>query len=139
LVLDTDVLTIIQRGAGGAYEALNRRILASGEPVAVTIISIEEQMRGWLAFVARAKTREQQVLAYARLHTLVEVSGRRRILDFDAPASIAYEGLTRARLRVGTMDLKIAAITLANDATLLSRNLTDFRKVPGLRVGDWTV
>ena len=31
-------------------------------------------------------------------------------------------------------DLKIAAICLAHDATLLTRNLVDFEKVPGLRV-----
>jgi tRNA(fMet)-specific endonuclease VapC len=37
------------------------------------------------------------------------------------------------------MDLKIAAIVLAHDATLLSRNLSDFRKVPGLKVEDWTL
>ena len=37
------------------------------------------------------------------------------------------------------MDLKIAAIVLANGATLLSRNLSDFRKVPGLKVEDWTL
>ena len=42
-----------------------------------------------------------------------------------------------ARIRIGTMDLKIAAIALANDAILLSRNLTDFSKVPALRVEDW--
>jgi tRNA(fMet)-specific endonuclease VapC len=35
-------------------------------------------------------------------------------------------------------DLKIAAIALANDAILLSRNLSDFAKVSGLRVEDWT-
>jgi tRNA(fMet)-specific endonuclease VapC len=40
---------------------------------------------------------------------------------------------------VGTKDLQISAIVLAHDATLLSRNLVDFRKVPGLRVEDWTV
>jgi len=37
------------------------------------------------------------------------------------------------------MDLKIAAIAIANDATLLSRNLRDFGKVPDLRVEDWTL
>ncbi len=37
------------------------------------------------------------------------------------------------------MDLKIAAIVLANDSMLLSRNLSDFRKIPGLKVEDWTV
>jgi tRNA(fMet)-specific endonuclease VapC len=36
------------------------------------------------------------------------------------------------------MDLKIAAIVLAQDATLLTRNLPDFRKVPRLKIADWT-
>lgn len=40
-------------------------------------------------------------------------------------------------MRIGTMDLKIAAICLAHDATLLTRNLVDFEKVPGLRVENW--
>jgi tRNA(fMet)-specific endonuclease VapC len=42
------------------------------------------------------------------------------------------------KIRIGTMDLKIAAIALAHGATLLSRNLVDFKKVPGLTVEDWT-
>jgi tRNA(fMet)-specific endonuclease VapC len=37
------------------------------------------------------------------------------------------------------MDLKIATIVLTRDATLLSRNLSDFGKVPGLRIADWTL
>jgi tRNA(fMet)-specific endonuclease VapC len=35
------------------------------------------------------------------------------------------------------MDLKIASIVLANDATLLTRNANDFNRIPGLRVEDW--
>ena len=37
------------------------------------------------------------------------------------------------------MDLKIAAIVLASNATLLTKNSSDFRKVPGLAVADWTL
>jgi tRNA(fMet)-specific endonuclease VapC len=37
------------------------------------------------------------------------------------------------------MDLKIAATAIANNATLLSRNLKDFNKVPGLKVENWAV
>ncbi len=38
---------------------------------------------------------------------------------------------------LGTMDLKIASITLANNAILLSRNLCDLERIPDLRVEDW--
>ncbi len=41
------------------------------------------------------------------------------------------------RIRISTMDLKIATIGLVNDALLLSANLRDFQQVPGLRVEDW--
>ena len=47
--------------------------------------------------------------------------------------------LRRRRLRIGTMDLKIAAIVLSHQATLLSRNLVDFSQVPGLSIEDWTL
>ena len=48
-----------------------------------------------------------------------------------------FEQLQKQHIRIGTMDLKIAAIAIANNATLLSRNLKDFSKVPGLKVEDW--
>jgi tRNA(fMet)-specific endonuclease VapC len=37
------------------------------------------------------------------------------------------------------MDLRIAAIALTRQFTVLSRNLVDFQKVPGLLVEDWTL
>ena len=39
---------------------------------------------------------------------------------------------------IGPNDLMIAAIVLSHDATLLSRNMVDFRKIPSLKVEDWT-
>jgi tRNA(fMet)-specific endonuclease VapC len=59
------------------------------------------------------------------------------LLDFDVAATREFERLVALKLRIGTLDQKIAAIALARNATLLSRNLKDFEKVPGLRVEDW--
>ena len=96
-------------------------------------------MRGWLAYIARARSSTQQVRGYARLHALLEDFNTRPILDFDQNCTAEFDRLVGLKVRVGTMDLKIAAISIMRDALLLSRNLTDFRKVPGLRVDDWTV
>lgn len=49
-----------------------------------------------------------------------------------------FERLQQQRIRIGTNDLRIASIAKANYAKLLSRNLRDFRLVPGLDVEDWT-
>lgn len=95
-------------------------------------------MRGWLAWIASARTLERQAAAYARLRNLFEDFQTRPVLDFDDPPIQEYRRLSRLRIRIGAMDLKIAATVLAHDALLLSRNLSDFRKVPGLRVEDWT-
>jgi tRNA(fMet)-specific endonuclease VapC len=59
-------------------------------------------------------------------------------LEFDDRAAAEFQRLRQFRLRVGTMDLRIAAIVLANKATLVSRNIIDFRKIPDLKVEDWT-
>lgn len=59
------------------------------------------------------------------------------MLDFTPGAVEEFLRLKAAKIRIGTPDLRIAAIVLANDATLITRNLSDFRKVPRLRAKDW--
>jgi tRNA(fMet)-specific endonuclease VapC len=106
---------------------------------ATTIVTYEEQIRGWLAYLAKARALDQQIDGYGKLRRHLDCYRQIRVLDFDRAAADQFQRLTRARLRVGTMDLKIAAIVLAHDATLLSRNLRDFRKIDGLKVEDWTL
>jgi tRNA(fMet)-specific endonuclease VapC len=137
ILLDTDVLTTIQRGNSREFERLAERLDSSDEDVVVSIVSFEEQMRGWLAFIARAKSASQQIRAYAKLHDLLDDFSSRPVLDFDLACAAQFDSLVQAKVRIGTMDLKIAAAALAYDALLLSRNLVDFRKVPNLRVDDW--
>lgn len=138
IIIDTDVLTILQRGQGLEYDALTARYEQAETEPYTTIISFEEQMRGWLAYLARSRSLEAQIRAYGKLRSLLDDFVVRPILDFDAAAAGEYQSLSKARLRIGTMDLKIAAIALAHDALLVSRNLADFQRVPDLKVEDWT-
>jgi tRNA(fMet)-specific endonuclease VapC len=59
------------------------------------------------------------------------------VLPFDDLAAVELQRLRSLRLKMGPMDMKIAAVALSNRATLLTRNLVDFRQVPELRVEDW--
>ncbi len=141
LVLDTDHMTILfWNPESDDSLRLQQRLDQHPDEVPVTnIMTYEEQSRGWLAYVKRAKKRAQMIEAYELLAIHAKVYGRINILGLDDRAYSKYVELQRAKLGVGTQDLKIAAIALANDARLLSRNLKHFEKVPGLRVEDWTV
>jgi tRNA(fMet)-specific endonuclease VapC len=140
IILDTDCLTLVQRAEGEEYARLAARLDEAGktQPICVTIISFEEQMRGWMAYIARQRSPARQVGAYHHLNLLLEDFGGRQVLEFDDAARQVFEDLTRAKVRIGTMDLKIAAIALSGGAKLISRNLRDYRQVPGLVVEDWT-
>jgi tRNA(fMet)-specific endonuclease VapC len=138
-VLDTDHLSFLEHSEHGPGKRLLGRLdVHPADQVVATIVSYEEQTRGWMAQIARARAIHQQIEAYRRLHRQLDHYRRIPLLDFDEAAAVRFQRLRAARIRIGTSDLKIAAIVLANDATLLSRNLVDFRKVPGLRVEDWT-
>jgi tRNA(fMet)-specific endonuclease VapC len=60
-----------------------------------------------------------------------------KIASWTIPAADRFDALRASRIRIGTKDLRIAAIALEHDALLLSANLVDFEQVPGLRIEDW--
>ena len=59
------------------------------------------------------------------------------VLDFDERAFAEYDRLRRSLRHIGTLDLKIAAIAIVHNATLLNRNSKDFGLIPNLQVEDW--
>jgi len=139
-VLDTDHLSVLEWEASTTTQRLLERLsLIAPDEAATTIINFEEQMRGWLAYLSRVRTLTQQVEAYRRLKKHLDNYRTAFVLEFDLRAATEFQRLRKRHRTIGTMDLKIAAIVLVNDATLLSRNLTDFRKIPELKVEDWTV
>ncbi len=138
-VLDTDHMSALEWGSGGLGQRLIARLnTLSADDAATTIITFEEQARGWFSVLARTRSLDEQVVAYSRLKRLLMNYLKIEVLDFDARAAAEFERLQGLRLRIGTMDLKIAAIALAHSATVLTRNVKDFGLVPGLRVEDWT-
>ena len=137
-ILDTDHLSIADQDTLEGFQLRRRLAVVPPEQVHVTIITYEEQMRGWLTYIARAKTPLQQAQAYRKLRLFFERFRQIPMLDYDDQAIAEYERLKQARIRVGAMDLKIAAVVLVHNATLLTRNFSDFGRVPDLRIEDWS-
>ena len=137
-LMDTDHVSLVARGGPEGGRILARIAALPPDSVAVSLISYEEQMRGWMAEIARMPSIERQLTAYSRLNRLWEYYCLTPVLAFDDEAVAQFQGLWLRRLRVGTMGLKIAAVALASNATLLTRNTKDFGQVPGLALEDWS-
>jgi tRNA(fMet)-specific endonuclease VapC len=140
VILDTDLLTLLEKENSNAGARARERLSAiQQDEITTSVITYEEQMRGWLAYLARARNLNGQVDAYRRLSRHIEYYSRIRVHPFTEIAAVEYQSLRNQHLRVGTMDLKIAAIALSLGCTLLSRNLRDFRQIPNLDVQDWSM
>ena len=138
-LLDTDHVTIIQDGEGPEYANLVGRLTMHADSgVALSIISFHEQSLGAHTYINRAVNSAGLLRGYELMDQVARTFSILPILPFDAAAALAAEELAVLRLRVGAMDLRIAAIALSRDLTLLTRNVGDFGKIPGLRTEDWT-
>lgn len=101
------------------------------------IIAAEESLQGRISFIRGKRSGALQVEGYARLQSTIEALASLTILPFDGEAARVFQALQSLKLKIGTMDLKIAAICLVHDAVLLTRNLGDFQRVPGLKLENW--
>ena len=136
LILDTDHLAALE-GRSQARDRLARRLEDSGEEIAATVISAEEELRGWLAQIHREVDPHEQINAYERLRRRLEFFAGWTVLPWDSRAADQFVHFRRQRIRCGSMDLKIASITIIHGATLLTRNTIDFSRVPGLSFENW--
>jgi tRNA(fMet)-specific endonuclease VapC len=138
IVLDTDHISVLQHANSEIAEALQQRLAGQSDvDVGTTAITLEEQSRSWLSLINRYSDVRQQVAYYDRFVASFRFFAKWHIVAFDDAAAVRFQELRSARIRIGSTDLKIAAICLANGATLLSRNLADFLQVPDLHVEDW--
>jgi tRNA(fMet)-specific endonuclease VapC len=133
-VFDTDHLSLY----GRANPSLIIRLTESQTQLTTTVINLEEQLKGRLAQVAEIKEGENQSIAYHRLTDTILMLSEFDILQYDSKAREIYQYLKAQHIRVGTQDLRIASIVIANSGILLTRNRRDFDKIPNLIIEDWT-
>lgn len=137
ILLDTDHLTVLQSGKGDRFDRLVLNIAKSKGTLATTIANVEEQMRGWLASIAKERRIERQVKAYRELLGLFARFAKFTVVPFDETAANRYSELRTGRGHLGTQDVKIASISLVRDALLLTANTQDFIQIPELRFENW--
>lgn len=135
-ILDTDHVSLFQY----QHPLVTQRIYSTApNAIAVTIVTLEEQLYGRLNRIRRAKTLEALVSAYAKLRATWDFLNTVNLLDFTEEAYAHYTNLIRQKIRIGTQDLRIAAIALSVEGIVVTRNQKDFGKVPDLRLQDWTI
>lgn len=135
-ILDTDHVSLFQY----QHPLVTQRIYRTApNEIAVTIVTLEEQLYGRLNRIRRAKTLEALVFAYGKLRTTWDFFNTINLLDFTEEAYAHYTNLIHQKIRIGTQDLRIAAIALSIEGIVVTRNQKDFGKVPDLRLQDWTI
>lgn len=135
-ILDTDHITLLRH----RHPLVSQRVARTAiSDIAVTIVTFEEQVRGWLNAIRRYNATVRQEWAYQGLHSVLDFFCPLNVLDFDQAAYTQFETLRQQRIRIGSQDLRIAAIVLAINGVLLTRNRRDFSQVPGLALEDWSL
>ncbi len=135
-LFDTDHYSLQERG----HPRLRERLAAvPPDSIAVSVVTMEEMLRGRLAMLARQLPSEERVHAYRKLIETASFFQAVAVLPFDMACEQKFKELRARRVRIGTKDLRIAATALVNEITLVTRNRKDFEKVPGLVLEDWTL
>jgi tRNA(fMet)-specific endonuclease VapC len=135
-LFDTDHLTLFERNHPPVLQRLRQQ---PKNAVAISAVTVEESLRGRLASMARCRDVQDRINRYGQLLATIDVFSRLPLISWVPIKRSGFQRLRAMRIRVGTQDLKISAIALANDLTLLTRNRVDFARVPGLKISDWSI
>ena len=137
-VLDTDILSDLQRGHPRVVEKVREK---DPSQIATTIVSAFEQLQGRFSQIDKARTPEEIVDAFRRLHEAIVFFREVPLLDYTSDAEKCYSdlrvhGVTAQKVK--TLDLRIACIALSMCAILVTRNRAHFQGNPNLRFDDWS-
>ena len=127
-LLDTNILSDLVRNPQGVVAA---KISKAGEDSICTSIVVAAELRYGAAKSNSEKLAERIDLILSALE----------ILPLETPADHQYAAirhhLTRQGTPIGPNDLLIAAHALSNNLTVVTANVGEFSRVPGLKVENW--
>src|SRR5438105_3140252 len=104
-LLDTDHMSLLERGGAKGIRIRNRIRAVAPDEIATAIVTYEEQIRGWMARLARDTHPERQIEDYGELKRQLNNYCKIAVIDYDTKAVEIYERLRQAKIRIGTMDL----------------------------------
>ena len=127
-LIDTNMLVYAYQDKGGCRQRLEAQAAHGLHICPLTVFEIE--------FGIAKSTRPKALRLF-----LDDVLARYTFAPFTAPAA-SQAGQLRAQLErkgppIGPYDLLIAGIALAHDLTVVTRNVREFLRVPGLQVENW--
>ena len=138
IILDTDIATLLSYGK---TDKLNQRIatLDKGEKLALTIITRMEMLDGRIASVKKAADKDELRVAMERFLQTERLLVSFRRLNVDNAGLTHFESLLKGKKtrKMRRTDMLIAFIALAHETLLVTRNVNDYKDVPGLRVENW--
>jgi tRNA(fMet)-specific endonuclease VapC len=135
ILLDTDTFTLHHAGHLKVAERASKAI----EVPKLTIVTQIEALRGRQEALMKAEDGERLLRAQRLLVSTMQHLALFQVVPFDNAAAAEFDRLRQDKKikKIGRADLLIVAIALANRATLVTRNLKDFRLVPGLQIENW--
>ena len=135
-VLDSDILSLLH--AGHERVGQRREDVDAGD-VATSVVTKAEILRARCEFLLKAADGDQLLRAQFWLRQSEDLLSSIQIVPIDQPAIVHFERLRAQKelRKIGGRDLLIAAIALANRATLVTRNMRHFRPIPGLQLENW--
>ncbi len=134
-LLDTDTFSLFLQND---VSVLGNVVQHLTDHIVISIITVQEIWDGWMTVIHRAKTSDRVSSAYLRLADTLNELRNWSVVTFPESAISSYSALKRLKLNVGSNDLKIAAIAIEIGATVVTRNLRDFTRIPGVVCEPWT-
>ena len=134
-ILDSDHLSLLQHGNQTLKQHLESTLLR--HEIAITVVSVEELLRGRLAQIRRAQKVAVRVAAFYWLRETLNHLCNFNVIEYSEAAEQLVKLWRSQRIRIGSQDLRIAAIAHTNRAVLVTRNRKDFSQIPNLAIESW--